>query len=49
MCWCVDGTGTFNHIGFYPLDYGGAGSLYPVSGGVLLVGSGPFDQWTGCS
>ena len=31
------------------MSYGGAGSLKPVSGVVLLVGSGPCDQWTGCS
>ena len=28
---------------------GGSGGLYPVGGLVLLVGFGPFDQWTGCS
>ena len=32
----------FGHGGFYLLDYGGAGSLYHVSGVFLLVGSGPF-------
>ena len=39
----------FDHRGFYPFDYGGAGSLYTVIGVVLLVGFGPFGQWTGRS
>ena len=34
----------FDHDGFYPSDYSGAVSLYPVS-----VGSGPFDWGAGCS
>ena len=38
----------FDHGGGYSLDSGGAGSLYPANGVVLLVGPGPFDQGTGC-
>ena len=34
----------FDHSGFYPFDYGGAGNLCPGSGVVLLVFSGPLTR-----